>query len=54
MLESPKVIVFEYVVHLPQARLLAAFGVGTVDQVLMAALSGKHVFVSFSGWPARL
>jgi len=29
--------------------LLAAFGVGTVDQVLMAALSGKHVFVRLFG-----
>jgi CRISPR-associated endonuclease/helicase Cas3 len=29
--------------------LLAAFGVGTVDQVLMASLSGKHVFVRLFG-----
>jgi CRISPR-associated endonuclease/helicase Cas3 len=29
--------------------LLAAFGVGTVDQVLMAALTGRHVFVRLFG-----
>jgi CRISPR-associated endonuclease/helicase Cas3 len=29
--------------------LLASFGVGTVDQVLMAALTGRHIFVRLFG-----
>ena len=44
----PAVVAAEWFTH-KKRGLLAPFGVGTVDQALMAALASKHVFVRLFG-----
>lgn len=46
--DQPSVVASEWFTHRKQG-LLAPFGVGTVDQALMAVLSAKHVFVRLFG-----
>ncbi len=46
--DQPSVVAAEWFTHRKQG-LLAPFGVGTVDQALMAVLSAKHVFVRLFG-----
>jgi len=46
--ERPSVVAAEWFTH-KKRGLLAPYGVGTVDQALMAVLSSKHVFVRLFG-----